>query len=335
LNVSVQELSALTFDVLKTAGVPAGHARIQADALLEAELRGHPSHGVLRVRTIVERIAAGVIDPEAVGTHNWRGEAALDVDGGDGLGPVVAGRALDAVAERARRTGVAVAALRRTNHLGMLALYVERAARAGQVAIATCTSEALVHPWGGREALVGTNPLAIGVPGEPDPLVLDMSTGQVSKGRILEHGRRGRPLEAGWAIDATGRPAAEAATASAISPFGGAKGYALGLALEVLVASLTRTATGQDVHGTLDASAFSTKGDVLIVLDLPDPSATQAVSAYFETVRGSAPLPGHAGPAIPGDRAGSARARALREGVDVAERTLDELRSLLAQPVCP
>jgi len=334
VNVSVQELSALTFDVLKAAGVPAGHARIQADVLLEAELRGHPSHGLLRVRTIVERIAAGLIDPAATGVHTWRGEATLDVDGEDGLGPVVAQRALGAVAERARRTGVAVAALRRTNHLGMLALYVEQAAQGGQVAVATCTSEALVHPWGGREALVGTNPLAVGVPASPHPLVLDMSTGQVSKGRILDHGRRDRPLPDGWAIDAAGRPATDARSASAISPFGGAKGYGLGLALEVLVASLTRTATGQDVHGTLDANAFSTKGDVLIVLDLPDPTATQSISGYLEAVRGSAPLPGHAGPAVPGDRAGTARARALREGVDVAETTLEELRALLAQPAC-
>jgi LDH2 family malate/lactate/ureidoglycolate dehydrogenase len=332
VNVSVQELSALTIDVLTAAGVPAGHARTQAGVLLEAELRGHPSHGLLRAGTIVERIGAGVIDPRADGVHTWRGEAALDVDGMDGLGPVVAFRALEAIAERARRTGVAVAALRRANHLGMLSLYVERVARAGQVAIATCTSEALVHPWGGREALVGTNPLAIGVPALGHPLVLDMATGQVSKGRILDCGRRGRALGEGWAIDAAGRPATDAATAAAISPFGGAKGYALGLALEVLVAGLTRTATGRDVHGTLDASEFSTKGDVLIVLDLPDPAAIRSIAAYLEAVRGSAPMPGHEGPAVPGDRARGVRARALRDGVDVPEETLDELRAL-AQPV--
>ncbi len=333
MNVAVSELESLVLDVLGAAGVPAVHARIQADVLLEAELRGHPSHGLLRVRTIVERIVNGVSDPRASGRHDWRAPGLLTVDGEGGLGPVVGLRALEAIGGRARDTGIAVAALRRSNHLGMLAWYVERAARGGQLAMATCTSEALVHPWGGAPALLGTNPLAIGVPAQPRPLVLDMSTGRVSRGKILEHARRGAAIPPDWAVDAAGRPTTDPGAAAAISPFGGAKGYALGLALEVLVATLTATALGRDVRGTLDSTHESTKGDVFIVLDVPDPAITVAVSAYLQTVREAPRMPGYTAVAVPGDRAAQAREDAARDGIEVADATLEELRRLQALPI--
>jgi LDH2 family malate/lactate/ureidoglycolate dehydrogenase len=165
--------------------------------------------------------------------------------------------------------------------------------------------------------------------------VLDMATGVVSMGRILNHARRGVPLEEGWALDAAGEPTldAEAALRGAISPFGGAKGYGLGLALEVLVASLTASALGTDVAGTLDTERASNKGDLFVCIDpvLLQGGDPAAVSRYLDDVRASEPATGATAVRVPGDRAAADRERRLAEGVEIADATWREALELAAQ----
>ncbi|PLZ01387.1 dehydrogenase [Burkholderia sp. WAC0059] len=316
--------------VLERAGAPPAHARIQADLLVEAEARGRSSHGLLRLPRVVERIRNGVADPRTRGAATWRGDALLCVDGERGLGPVVAFAALDQIAERARRTGVAAAAIHHNNHLGMLALYAERIAEQGQVLLAMTTSEALVHPWGGRRAMLGTNPVAIGVPASPVPFVLDMATSLVSMGQIHDHAHRQRPLPPGWALDELGDPTTDAARAKhgAIAPFGGAKGYALGLAFEVMIASLTASALGTQVQGTLDSTLACNKGDVFIVMEPAPGGVGDAISAYLDAIRSCASADPDVPVAVPGDRALRCRARSIDEGMLIAAQVWDRIRSL-------
>jgi LDH2 family malate/lactate/ureidoglycolate dehydrogenase len=283
---------------------------------------------------IAERIRRGLIRPRAEPAERWTAEAMLSVDGGDGFGPRVAFGAAAAISERAKRTGVAVAAVRRASHLGMLAVYVERIAGAGQVGLALTTSEALVHPWGGRVALVGTNPIAVAMPAGAEPFVLDMATGAISKGEVIARGLRGEPLPTGAAVDAQGRPTTDpaAAAAGAISPFGGAKGFALGLAIELIVATLTETALGDEVRGTLDVTNPVTKGDVLIAID-PGASGVapfgDRLGEYLDGLKASPPAPGTNGVVIPGERARAERGRRLADGIPLPAtlwRELSELR---------
>lgn len=316
--------------------VPLERRALQTRWLVEADARGHASHGVQRLPVIVRRIRRGHTDPAALGDHAWRTPSVLEVDGGRGLGPCVGMAAMEALCERASEAGVAVAAVRNANHLGILAPYVEHAAERGLVGVALTVSEALVHPWGGSRAMVGTNPLAIAVPAQPEPFVLDMATGAVSMGKVLAHRHTRRPLEPGWAIDGDGRPTLDAALASAISPFGGPKGYALGLALELLVGALSGSALGRDVTGTLDADTVCNKGDVLICLDprvFGVAGFEAAVSRYLVDVRETPPQPGHEAPTIPGDGARARRARAVAEGVEVPDGVLAEIEGLRAEAI--
>src|SRR5699024_10323592 len=142
--------------------------------------------------------------------------------------------ALDTAMKRAKETGVVVVAIGNNNHLGMLASYAEHCAKQGYILIGVSTSEALVHPWGGKHAMLGTNPLTIGVPTDSKPFVLDMATSLVSMGKIHDYAQKNKPLKPGWALDAYGQPTvdAEMAKQGSIAPFGEAKGYALGLAIE-------------------------------------------------------------------------------------------------------
>jgi L-2-hydroxycarboxylate dehydrogenase (NAD+) len=335
VSISVEEYGHAVRTVLRNVGASERDARSQAELLLDGDLRGHSSHGIRRLPVLVERVRNGLIVTDADIRIEWRTDSFAAVDGGWGFGSTVAETAVDAVVQRAARTGIAVAAVHGANHIGMLAPHVERIATAGQIGIALTTSEALVHPWGGSRALVGTNPIGIAVPTTADPLVLDMSTASVSMGKILDHLGRGEPIPAGWAVDGQGRPTTDAAAASngAISPFGGSKGYALGVALEVLVAVLTGTGLGTDKRGTLDTTEPTTKGDLFVAISLERLGLERtlpAVTAYLEELRSSG-VEGAAPVSVPGDRSRVVRARRLVDGVPLHRTTWAATLALLEQ----
>ena len=337
-RVEVTEARELASALLTEAGAPMAHAALQADLLIEAELKGHPSHGLQRLPRLLKRVANGLIDPTADGQHSWRTDSVLDVDGKRGFGPVVAMRALQALFERSAQTGIALAGVHNANHLGMLAYYVEHFARRGRIVIALSTSEALVHPWGGRRAMLGTNPLAIGIPTAARPFVLDLATGLVSMGKIHDHAMRGEPIQPGWALDRDGNPTMDATRAKegSIAPFGGAKGYGIGLAIELLVASLAGSALAPLVHGTLDAEHVANKGDVFIVIDPPtNPQLAGMIDAYLDELRQS-PAQDPARPvSIPGDGADNRKTAALQHGLEIDGELWASLSASLAASSSP
>lgn len=315
---------------LMAAGVPPENARLQIDLLVDAELRGRASHGLLRLPRLIERIGNGVADPVTLGTQHWRNDAFLSVDGNNGLGPVVACAALDAMAARSGETGVALAAISHANHLGMIGWYAERYARQGYVLVALTTSEALMHPFGGRKALIGTNPIAIGVPGSDGPFVFDMATSLVPMGKIHDMALTGEPLQPGWALDEDGNPTLDAvkAKSGAIAPFGGAKGYALGLAFELLVVALTGSAIGREIKGTLDSTEICNKGDVFILIDPRIAEGTaRAIAGYLDEIRASG-QPGGTPVLVPGDRSEAVRRDRLAAGFPVPDALWAQIETL-------
>jgi L-2-hydroxycarboxylate dehydrogenase (NAD+) len=332
--VPVEEVRKLAEGILLANGMPPDHARTQAGLFIEAEMRAIPSHGLLRLRRVIERIHAGLSVPGVCGAQKWTARSFLSVDGERGLGPVVAMAALDSIIPRAREDGIAIAAIRNTNHLGALAYYAEDVANKGLTCIALTISEALVHPYGGRKAMIGTNPIAIGVPASPHPMVLDMATGLVSMGKIHDHANRGAPIPLGWALDENGDPTTDAAAAKkgAIAPFGGAKGYALGIAFEVLVASLAASAIGTDVKGTLDSTNVSNKGDLFIVIAPPHAEGAKLlVSEYLDSIRNAAPADPEHPVLAPGDRAHKVRAQSEKRGVYLDDGLWNDLQQLAAE----
>jgi LDH2 family malate/lactate/ureidoglycolate dehydrogenase len=321
-KVGVEQVRRVAEQALLNVDVPPHHAKLQVDLLLEAELRGRPSHGLLRLPRIIERIENGVASASATGLRRWTGHSLLEVDGQNGLGPVVAMGALEEAAAVIGRKGAAAVAISNNNHLGMLAWYAEALAARGYVTIGFSTSEALVHAWGGRTAMLGTNPVAIGVPTAGAPFVLDMATSLVSMGQIHDYAQRGERLPEGWALDAAGNPTTDAVAAKAgsIAPFGDAKGYALGLAIELLIVCLTDSAIGRDVTGTLDSTSVCNKGDLFILIN-PDPGEQMLsrLSTYLDAVRSSDLANDSRSVSVPGDRARASREKSLREGIGLPE----------------
>ena len=318
ITVDAARLHRIVSETLIGYGASPCDADRQAMIFVEGDLRDQHSHGVRRLPVLVERMRRGLAASVGGPELTWITDAVLRVDGHRGFGPVAAFAAIDAIMERAESTGIAIATVSNSNHLGMLAPYIEHMAAAGQIGLALTTSEALVHPWGGTRAMVGTNPIGIGVPTTTDPIVLDMSTAEVSMGKILEHAVRRSPIPLGWAIDRAGAPTTDPdeAAQGAIAPFGGPKGYALGLAFEAIVSVLTRSAFGTAVKGTLDIDNPCTKGDIFLCISIDRLGLRPelpALAAYLEQVRDSAASPGTV--TIPGDRARATRCKRLADGI--------------------
>lgn len=327
--LSVAEVERSGLAALERAGVPKKNAEIQFSLLLDAEMRGVASHGLLRLPRVIERVINRVTNPAVTGSHTWRGGSFLQIDGQQGLGPVVALSGLDAALERVTTTGACTVAIKNCDHLGMLAWYAEKVAQQGKILLAMTISEALVHPWGGRKAMIGTNPIAIGVPAHPQPFVFDMATSLVSMGKIHDYANRGVSIPQGWALGADGLPTTDAGKAKhgAIAPFGGAKGYGLGLAFEVLVAALTASAIGTSVRGTLDSIQPCNKGDVFIVME-PALGVSDLISGYLEALRISSPSDPEQPVRIPGDRSMEARSNAEKHGLKIAPDLWERIQSL-------
>ena len=331
MRITEQSAMTLATRLLEEREVPRSDAQLQARVLVEAELKGHPSHGLQRLPRLLARIERALIDPRAQGHGHWRSDAVLELDGERGLGPVVAMAAVRQLAARSGSTGIALAAIRNSNHLGMLAWYVEQIAADGRIGIAMSSSEALVHPHGGTRAMLGTNPIAIAVPTADRPLVVDLATSTVSMGKIHHCAATGAALPEGWARDAEGQPTTDANRAKfgAIAPFGEAKGYGIGMAIELLVAALAGSALAPEIRGTLDAEAVCNKADVLIVIEAASVSGLALrLASYLDAVRASPAADPGEPVRVPGDGARQRRERSRRDGFYIEPQLWAELTGL-------
>jgi L-2-hydroxycarboxylate dehydrogenase (NAD+) len=331
LLVPVDEVRAFALDALRRCGAPSAAAALQADVLVEAELRGLPSHGLQRLPRLVRRIERRLADPAATGLHTWLRPGFLAVEGERGLGPVVGAAAIKAALPAARDQGLAVAAVRGANHLGMLAWYAERIAAAGLIGIVLSSSEALVHPFGGRRAMLGTNPIAVAIPiPGSEPFLLDLATSKVSMGKVHAYAARGRTLAPGWALDEEGEATTDPARAKrgALAPFGEAKGYGLSLAFELLVAGLAGSDLAPDVRGTLDAEHLCNKGDLFVLIDPPPHPGSSAVASYLDALRATPASMAGTPVAVPGDGARARRRSAIDKGVDIDAGVWSDLTHL-------
>ena len=319
--VSSEDIRALIVHVLARLGASERERSIQADVLTEADLRGHHSHGLQRLPVLATRIKKRLIrvnvDPEYI----WTADSVLSVDGRDGLGPFVAESGLERAWRVLDQRGIVSVAIRNSSHIGMIGYYCEKRAREGFICLAMTESEALVHPHGGTKALVGTNPISIGVPSESAPFVFDMATSTSAIGKIYASKHRGEPIPLGWAIDAEGKPTTNAddALKGSLTPAAGAKGYGLGISIGILAGLLPGSEIGRLVLGTLDTEFRCTKGDFFLLLNpaafAGGPTLASRVANYLDELRHSPPQRSFQSVIVPGDRARQDREERLRSGI--------------------
>ncbi len=300
--------------LFELAGVEQRTAAIVASALVEAELEGNPSHGLLHAPLYIRRILAGTISRTANLTEVHRSGAISVFDAGLALGHVAAEQVARIAIDHAREHGLSAVAVRRATHFGVAGRYARMIAEADMAGIVMCNTRPMMPVPGGRQGTVGNNPLAIAVPcaGQP-PIVFDMAMSAAAMGRIRQAAQKGEPIPPDWAVDAEGRETTDAAAAIAgmLLPAGGAKGFGLALMVDLLCA-FSGGAAGSEIgtmHG--DPQAPWECSWLFLAIDverfgLSMPYAARVAELAAE-VRKAAPDPSLA---IPGDRKRAARARA-------------------------
>ena len=314
--VSAEGLRAIGACILEAAGARPEEAQAVAGSLVGSDVRGVSSHGVIRIPDYVHamregRIVAGA-QPVITGDHG----AVVSIDGRRAFGQLAARELAVVAGERARLHGISLATLTNVTHIGRVGEWVELLAVDGLVALAWCNCGdpgGNVVPFGGREARLGTNPMAYAIPaaGRP-PVVADFSTSIVAEGKVRVYLHDGKELPEGWILDAGGNPATDPAAlydGGAILPMGGHKGFALALLVEIL---------GGVLAGAGCPSLRESPGNGLVLVTV-DPGATPGgtgfgarVAAVLDAVTSSPAVAGGSGVVVPG--APEHAARAAREG---------------------
>lgn len=330
-----EELTRFAQDVLEACEVPGDDARLVADSLVQAELWGHPSHGVLRLPWYVNRLQSGVVRAATEIAVESRGPAIALVDGRDGMGQVVATRAASIATELARATGVGVAAVRNSNHFGMAAYYTRMAAAQGCVGVLMSNASPAMAPWGGRAAAVGNNPWSIAVPaGRHGTATLDIANTVAARGKIHLAKARDEEIPEGWALDSAGRPTTDPveALAGVILPMGGHKGYAISFMVDVLAGVLTGAAFGGAIGGPYQSERRSGCGHLFLALDIArfqdERRFAERMEALIDELRAVPRAPGVEAILFPGEPEALAERRHRREGLTVAPGTLVALDRL-------
>src|SRR5262249_12046044 len=269
-----ETLRSFAESLFKASGVPADEAAVVARSLVDANLCGHDSHGLIRIPQYLDAVADGRLKPGAAFTVLKQTPALLVVDGGRGLGQVQAHRLVQRLIPMARQVGIAAGTLKHCGHIGRLGEYAEVAAAQRMAFIATVNNHGFGHavaPPGGTEARIGTNPLCLGAPTNGDPVVLDIGTSVCAEGKVRVAFNKGQPVPPGWLLDEHGKPTTDASVLyreprGSILPLGGAqayKGFGIGLLLDMFAGGLSGAPCSRPKAPNLVANAV-----LFIVLDV-------------------------------------------------------------------
>lgn len=327
------KLKSFCENVFKTIGVQNDNAYNAADAIIRANLEGIDSHGISRLGIYAKRMREGRINPKPNIKIEKKGESVLTVDGDNGLGQIVSARAIEEGISLVKKTGSVAIAVRNSNHFGTASYYCQKAAKEGVVALAFTNSPPGIPPWGGKKAFFGTNPIAFGFPnGTNAPIIIDMSTSVVARGKIILAAKQNQPIPMGWAINEKGEDTENPheALKGAVLPIGGAKGYALALAVEVLTGILSGAAFGPHVNNIYnEKSDKANVGHFFVLLDvekfMPLETFNQLVNGFIEEIKSIPTNEGVDEILYPGERREREFRKRLEEGIYISEEVEKEL----------
>jgi LDH2 family malate/lactate/ureidoglycolate dehydrogenase len=333
VRIAPDELQELATRIFAAAGAPEDVAAEVAEHLVQSNLAGHDSHGVIRVRWYVEQVRAGWIRPGSRPHVERETTMAALVSGEWGFGHPAARLAMDLAVDRALKHGLGAAGLVRATHIGRLGTYTERAADRGCVALMWLgglgTHRASV-PYGGARPLYGTNPISAAFPaGSAGTVLLDYATTQISGGKVMVAQDRGVEVPPGNIVDASGRPSTRPQDffeGGALLPFGGHKGYAQAFFAQLLGQCLTGAeGTGSEGYG---GDAFRQSGSFFIAIDpgllRPAEGSVRAASSFVEKARAVPPAPGFDQVMVPGDPEMKARIE-RREEIELPAATMESI----------
>lgn len=303
-------------------GLALDHAEGLAEVILEAELEGNLGHGLTRLAQYTAQLQAGGLNPRPQMRleRDKPGVAILHADGAPG--PVAGLFAVRTLAQMTQEQGSAAPAVRGAGHTGVLSAYVGRLAQQGLVGLAFANTPPAIAPG----PVLGTNPIALGAPAEPRPIIIDTSISVVARGKIIAAAKKGEPIPEGWALDKVGQPTtdAQAALEGSLLPIGEGKGFALAVLVEILAGVLAGQMLSPDLPLPWVSPAQAAKPGLLLWALEPRAFGTGYGSRVAQLIEALKAVGGR----IPGWRRAALREKALTEGVEVGQTLEAELGKL-------
>lgn len=334
-SVPPDRLAFFARRVYENLGVPEQDAKVLADSLVQADLWGHQSHGVMRLSWYAARIQAGVMQAKTRAEYLVDAGALTLIDGHDGVGQVLAATAAREAIARAKKHGVGVVGLRNSNHFGTAMYYTLMATRDGCVAFLSTNASPAMAPWGGRRKAIGTNPWSLAAPaGKYPPMVLDIANTAVARGKVYLAKQKGLPIPLGWAINALGEPTTDPREAidGLILPLAGHKGYAIAMMMDVFSGVLTGSNFGGAVNGPYQADRRSGCGHLMIALNIeafqPLGLFSERMEELIEQTKAVPPASGFDEVLYPGEPEARNEKRNREQGLELPEDTLADLRKV-------
>lgn len=268
VTISKEILKNFVEKIFLAEGVRPMDAEVLSNHLVLANLRGVDSHGVSRVKNYIERLRSGNVEKGKNFIILKETPVSCLIDGNNSMGILVATEGMRIAVEKAQKTGIGIVAVNNSNHCGMLADYVKYAADRDCIAVATTNAPSSMAPWGGKEGFFGTNPFAYGLPsGNENPIVFDMATSVVARGKIRLAQKNDMKIPIGWAISKDGKQTEDpnvALDGGSVLPVGGPKGYGLSFFVEVLSSILSGASFGPHI-GSLYNNEIQNVGHFFIV----------------------------------------------------------------------
>lgn len=330
--VSYHELKKLVAIKFEKANIPHDHAETVAEVLVHADLRNVHSHGVMRTKQYIERIMLGGINKNPNITVKSTGPVSVQVDGNNGLGQVIAKRAMESAINLSKDNGVGVVGVTNSEHCGALSYFVELAAKEDMIGMGTTNANKLVAPYGGAEPFFGTNPIAYGFPAENHPpVILDMATSNVAFGKVLHARERGQSIPDTWGMDNKGQSTTNPHDVSVLLPIAGPKGYGLGMVVDILSGILTGSPFGPQVLSFQEYKEFRSLGHFFLVIN-PDifigkKQFKQQIDSMIDSLHKQKSAEGFKRVMVPGEPEQIECSRRLKEGIPISKTIYDYLVS--------
>ena len=336
MNFSHESLKQYVSAVLQKVEVPEEDSKITADSLVSANLRGVDSHGVTRLQIYVQRLQSGAINPKPDVKTVQESDSVLVIDGDNGLGQVVGAKAMQLGMPKAKEKGGLYIGVKRSSHFGTGAFFVKQGLEQDLITYAMSNAPSTMAPWGGKEPYFGTNPYAYGIPaGSNKPIILDMATSVVARGKVIMAEKRGETIPEGWAIDKDGKPTTDskAALEGSVLPFGGPKGYAISLMIDVMSGVLTGAGFGphiNNIYGDFDKS--QNVGHFFQLIDvnkfMPATEFKSRVDQMINEIKSSAKADGVEEIFLPGEIEEKIEEDRLKNGIPIPQDVYEEIKQV-------
>nr|WP_309101836.1 Ldh family oxidoreductase [Fredinandcohnia onubensis] len=331
-----QKLQNYCSNLFVCAGVSREKADIVAESLIQADLRGVDSHGVVRTAIYLSRIEQNMINPNALVEIEIEDEATVLVNGNNNFGAVVGTKALDIAIEKAKQKGAAVVGVKGSNHFGTGAFYALKAIDKDMILLVISNASQTMPPTGGVRPFIGTNPLSIGIPsGEELPFILDMATSVVARGKIIVASQKGEEIPLGWAIDKDGNPTtdANAALEGSVLPVGGPKGYGISMFIDILAGVLTGAGFGRYVNNMYENwEEPQNVGHFYLAIDInrfiPIETFKERMDLYIREIKAEPKADGVKEILIPGEIEHRLVLKRQKEGIELPIKVVEELSEL-------